>query len=74
MPDRGAYEAAAAIRERESATGTNIPIIALTAHATKGDREKCFAAGMNAYVTKPVEFRALLAEIARLIEANESVA
>jgi len=74
MPEMDGYEATAAIRERESATGTTIPIIALTAHAMKGDREKCFAAGMNGYVTKPVKSKALLAEIARLVEADESVA
>lgn len=72
MPEMDGYEATAAIREHEMTTGTTIPIIALTAHAMKGDREKCVAAGMNGYVTKPVKTKTLLAEIDRVMTPSES--
>jgi len=67
MPEMGGAEAILAIREREKATGGNIPIVALTAHALKGDRERCLATGANGYVSKPVSPAALSAEIERVI-------
>jgi two-component system sensor histidine kinase/response regulator len=54
MPKMNGLEASTAIREREKSTGRRVPIIAMTAHAMKGDQERCFAAGMNAYVSKPM--------------------
>ena len=56
MPEMDALAANAAIRESEKAHGTHLPIFAMTAHAMKGDRERCLAAGMDGYITKPVRF------------------
>jgi len=65
MPEMGGLEATAAIREKEKATGTRVPIIAMTAHAMKGDREQCLESGMDDYVSKPINARDLLAAIER---------
>ena len=54
MPEMGGIETMALIRKKESATGAHLPIIAMTAHAVKGDQERCLAAGADAYVSKPV--------------------
>lgn len=60
MPNLDGLEATRCIRSRELATGKHVPIIALTAHAMKGDRERCLQAGMDAYVAKPVQKQELL--------------
>jgi CheY-like chemotaxis protein len=66
MPVMGGYEATGLIREREKSTGTHIPIVAMTAHAMKGDREQTLQAGMDDYVSKPVNQDALFKVIEKL--------
>ena len=71
MPHMGGLEAVAEIREREKQTGAHIPIVALTALAMTGDRERCLAAGMDAYVTKPLRTAELFETLSRLLpESN----
>jgi CheY-like chemotaxis protein len=72
MPEMGGLEAAARIREREKTEGGHIPIIAMTAHALKGDRERCLEAGMDAYVAKPVQSRLLFEAIDSVTIAEPS--
>jgi CheY-like chemotaxis protein len=71
MPEMDGLEAAARIRDRERATGRHVPIIAMTAHAMKGDQERCLAAGMDAYVSKPIKPDALFSILAELT-ANQN--
>ena len=63
MPEMDGFEATAAIRVREESTGGHIPIIAMTAHSLVGDQERCLAAGMDGYVSKPIRTHQLFAVI-----------
>lgn len=65
MPEMNGFEATAVIREKEKTVSSHIPIIALTAHAMKGDRERCLAAGMDGYISKPIQAD----ELSRVIES-----
>jgi len=67
MPELDGLETTAAIRERERVRGGHLPIVAVTAHAMKGDAERCLAAGMDGYVAKPLQPRELEAAIARVV-------
>jgi signal transduction histidine kinase/DNA-binding response OmpR family regulator len=67
MPVMGGFEATDAIRAREADTGEHIPIVAMTANAMVGDREACLAAGMDAYVAKPVQARQLFEVLAGVL-------
>jgi PAS domain S-box-containing protein len=66
MPELDGFQVTAAIREKEKLTGGHIPVIAMTAHILKGDRDRCLAAGMDGYVSKPIRTSELMAAIENL--------
>jgi two-component system sensor histidine kinase/response regulator len=74
MPGMDGLEATAAIRKKEIATGTHMPIIAMTAHALKGDKERCLAAGMDGYVSKPIRTIELFAAIENVMQDRSAPA
>jgi CheY-like chemotaxis protein len=67
MPEMNGLEATAVIRSREERTGQHVPVIAMTAHAMKGDRQRCLDAGMDDYVSKPIHPDQLFEKIADVI-------
>ncbi len=72
MPEMDGFEATKVIRDREKATGKHVPIIAMTAHAMKGDRDRCLKAGMDDYVAKPIRAKRLLDAIAAAFNSGET--
>jgi two-component system sensor histidine kinase/response regulator len=77
MPEMDGMEATAAIRSREVSSGRHVPILAMTAHAMRGDKERCLAQGMDGYVSKPIHPSALFTEIDRclgLLEGSKAMA
>ncbi|MGA2988809.1 MAG: response regulator, partial [Terriglobia bacterium] len=70
MPDMDGFEATAAIRKEEESTGKHLAIVAMTAHAMEGDRERCLAAGMDGYISKPIHARDLMDAIENLRQSR----
>jgi CheY-like chemotaxis protein len=70
MPEMNGLEATGAIRRIEEETGSHVPIVGVTAHALKGDRERCIEAGMDDYLPKPISPRALLEKLESWLGAD----
>ena len=73
MPELDGFEVTAAIREVEKAKSVHTPIVAMTAHAMKGDRERCLEAGLDAYISKPLQVSEFLGVIENLVPAHAEV-
>ena len=71
MPEMDGYDATMAVRQREAGTGHRTPILAMTAHAMKGDLERCFEAGMDGYLTKPIKASEFYDAIEGLVSSGE---
>jgi len=70
MPEMDGFEATAAIRKTEQATGVHLPVVAMTAHAMRGDMERCLAAGMDGYVSKPINAKEFLMAVRTALEKS----
>jgi len=73
MPEIDGFEATARIRKKEAATGIHLPVVAMTAHAMQGDKERCLAAGMDGYLSKPINVKELLAVVQSVPITPESL-
>jgi len=73
MPDMDGFEATTAIRAREQRTGRHLPIVAMTAHAMQGDQERCLAAGMDCYISKPLKVQELIDTLERVSKTDASL-
>ncbi|KAF3440315.1 hypothetical protein FNV43_RR18599 [Rhamnella rubrinervis] len=71
MPKMDGYEATKAIRKSEQGTGLHIPIVALTAHAMSSDEAKCLEVGMDAYLTKPIDYKLMVSTILSLTRSGQ---
>jgi CheY-like chemotaxis protein len=75
MPEMDGLEATTAIRDAETSTGKHVPIFAMTAHAMKGDKEKCLSAGMDGYLSKPIridELKQAMSEVTKTRSMGQS--
>jgi len=70
MPEMDGFEATSSIREAERITGGHTPIIALTAHAMTGDRQRCLTGGMDGYISKPIQVETVFEVIASVCAAH----
>jgi two-component system, sensor histidine kinase and response regulator len=73
MPEMNGLEATSHIRAREVRSGERVPIVALTAHAMQGDRDRCLAAGMDDYLSKPLNAAALADKLAEVTRKKQPV-
>ena len=72
MPDMDGFAVTQSIRKMESLTGKHTPVVAMTAHAMEGDRERCLAAGMDDYIAKPIDPEKLGILVNDWLKGNES--
>jgi CheY-like chemotaxis protein len=71
MPEMDGFEATAAIRQGEEKSRKHVPIIAMTAHAMAGDKERCLNAGMDGYVSKPIRADDLFSVVEQVVSINQ---
>jgi two-component system, sensor histidine kinase and response regulator len=73
MPEIDGFEATAIIRKKEETTGTHLQVVAMTAHAMQGDKERCLAAGMDGYLSKPLNVKEFLTVVQAVLERPRQV-